>query len=99
VLYEAVELASSFFDLQKLTFFGCASRLRVNVDLGEIVTASRASVSVSRLPRDGGATAPSPSKLFAIVGTMGSGSSTGNDATTAKGLGIGRIASVFGSSI
>jgi hypothetical protein len=29
VLYEAVELASSFFDLQKLTFFGCASRLRV----------------------------------------------------------------------
>jgi hypothetical protein len=29
VLYKAVELASSFFDLQKLTFFGCASRLRL----------------------------------------------------------------------
>jgi hypothetical protein len=29
VLYKAVELASLFFDLQKLTFFGCASRLRI----------------------------------------------------------------------
>jgi hypothetical protein len=31
VLYKIVELASSFSDLQKLTFFGCASRLRVPV--------------------------------------------------------------------
>jgi hypothetical protein len=29
VLYKAVELASSFSDLQKLTLFGCASRLRI----------------------------------------------------------------------
>jgi phosphotransferase system IIB component len=28
VLYKIVELASSFSDLQKMTFFGCASRLR-----------------------------------------------------------------------
>jgi hypothetical protein len=27
VLYEVLELASSFSDLQKLTFFGCASRV------------------------------------------------------------------------
>jgi len=32
VLYKAVELASSFFDLQKLTFFGCASRLTSQPD-------------------------------------------------------------------
>ena len=31
MLYKIVELASSFSDLQKLTFFGCASRLRFEV--------------------------------------------------------------------
>ena len=33
VLYKAVELASSFSDIQKLTFFGCASRLRIALEL------------------------------------------------------------------
>jgi hypothetical protein len=37
LLYKAVELASSFSDLQKLTFFGCASRLRFGCLLAKIV--------------------------------------------------------------
>ena len=41
MFYKAVELASSFSDLQKLTFFGCASRLEVRHDLISAVAESR----------------------------------------------------------